>query len=131
MTNENSKPGNFWFGFFIGGLVGAFTIFLLGTKEGKRLAEKLREKGEEYEEGLEEKVAGLQKKGEEFLSEATRVKEKIVKEFDEKKKEATEDLVSKMDATFSRLEELQKKGIELTEDVHKRHFKKDGKPLAS
>ncbi|KKS95984.1 MAG: hypothetical protein UV73_C0012G0012 [Candidatus Gottesmanbacteria bacterium GW2011_GWA2_43_14] len=36
-----------------------------------------------------------------------------------------------MDETFSRIEELQKKGMELTEDVHKRHFKKDGKTLAS
>ena len=129
--SEDKKGDHFLFGFFLGGLVGAFIIFLLGTKEGKKLAEKLHEKGEMFEEDLEEKVANLQKKGEDLVNEASQVRNNMIKRFEEKKESTSESLVSKMDEAFSKLTDLQKKGVEITEDVHQKYFKKNGKPLAS
>ena len=130
--HTHEKQGNFfWFGFFLGGLIGAFVIFILGTKEGKKLAEKLEEKGELFEEDIEEKVAKLQKKGEDLFKEAASVKKKVLKEIDEKKEEASDSLISKMDDAFTKITDLQKKGVELTEEVHQKYFKKNGKSLAS
>jgi len=123
--------GNFWLGFFLGGLVGAFIIFVLGTKEGRKIAEKLVEQAEIYEEELEEKVAKLQKHGENLLEEAKAVKEKVAKEAAGGKKSISNKLVSKMDETLSKIEDIQKKGVELTREVHRNYFKKNGKPLVS
>lgn len=131
IDHKDSKAGNFWFGFFIGGLLGAFIIFVLGTKEGKKLAEKIKEKGELAEEDLEKKVARLQKKGEDLIEEAKGVKEKVISKIDEKKEAASDTLISKMDEAFTRIADLQKKGVELTEEVHQKYFKKNGKPLSS
>jgi len=129
--SEEHKPNFFWFGFFIGGLVGAFVIFLLGTKEGKKLAEKLQEKGELFEEDIEEKVLKLQKKGEDLVNEANKVKKRMIRSIEEKKEEASDTLVSKMDEAFTKITDLQKKGVEITEEVHQKYFKKNGKTLAS
>ncbi|OGG08079.1 hypothetical protein A3D05_00290 [Candidatus Gottesmanbacteria bacterium RIFCSPHIGHO2_02_FULL_40_24] len=131
MEEKSNKAGNFWLGFFLGGIVGAFVIFVLGTKEGKKLAEKIRENGEILEEDLEEKVAKLQKKGEDIVKQAKKVKEQVVKEIEEKKGATSDALVTKMDEAFTKIEDLQKKGTALTEEVHQRYFKKDGKPLNS
>jgi gas vesicle protein len=128
-SKENS--GNFWLGFFLGGVVGAFILFVLGTKEGKKIAEKLIEQAETYEEELEEKVAKLQKHGENLLEEAKAVKEKVTKEVTGGKKSISNKLVSKMDETLTKIEDIQKKGVELTREVHRNYFKKNGKPLVS
>src|SRR3989344_4619720 len=95
--HTHEKQGNFfWFGFFLGGLIGAFIIFILGTKEGKKLAEKLEEKGELFEEDLEEKVAKLQKKGEDLVAQANRVKENLKNRIEDTKSETSDTLISKM-----------------------------------
>ena len=86
---------------------------------------------EVVEEDLEEKVANLQKKGEDLINEASQVRNNMIKRFEEKKESTSESLVSKMDEAFSKLTDLQKKGVEITEDVHQKYFKKNGKPLAS
>lgn len=130
MNNEKGN-NNFWVGFFLGGLVGAFIIFFLGTKQGKKLADQLIEESEEYEEELEEKIAILQQKGEEFLKEAIGVKEKVTREVEIGKRTVTESLAQKMDAALTKLEDVQKKGVALTEDVHHHYFKRNGKKLVS
>ena len=131
MTNEtlNNNKGNFWVGFFIGGLVGAFIIFVLGTKEGKKLADKIIEQSQEYEGDFEKKVEKLQKQGEGLLKEANEVKEKVVQNIQEGKKTASENLTHKIDKALTDIEKMQKKGVEITQDMHKRYFKKDGKKL--
>ena len=131
MSSDSQKSGNFWLGFFVGGLAGAFIIFVLGTKKGKKLAEKLIEEVEEHEEGLEQKVSKLQKKGEAFFKEAESVKERISEEIDTKKQIVSDTLVSKMDEALTKIEDIQRKGVGLTEEVHHRYFKKDGKSLTS
>lgn len=130
MNNER-KSNNFWVGFFLGGLVGAFIIFFMGTKKGKELTEELLERAQEYEEELEEKVAKLQQKGEEFLKEAQNMKEKVIKEVESGKKTVTENLADKMDVALSKVEDIQKKGVELTSEVRHHYFKRNGKKLVS
>lgn len=129
MNNEN-KGGNFWIGFFLGGLFGAFLIFLWGTKEGKKVAKKLLDQGELFEEEIEEKINKLQENGEALLSQAQVIKERVIKEVIEGKKAVSEQLVEKVDRALSQIEDLQKKGVEVTKDVHHRYFIKNGKKLA-
>lgn len=130
MNEQKNKRGNFLIGFFLGGLLGAFIIFILGTKEGKKILKQLSEKAEILEEELEEKVEKLKEKGEELLEEGERVKEKVVEEVKKRKKSASQVVISKMDKALSKIEGAQKKGIEITKNVHGRHFKKNGKKLA-
>lgn len=131
MNNNGQKNDSFWFGFFLGGLVGAFTIFVLGTKEGKKLVEKLLEKSEFYEEELEEKITKLERRGEELLQEAQEVKGQVTQSVESGKRSISDALVTKMDKALTKIEDIQKKGVALTEEVHHRHFKKNGKPLIS
>lgn len=128
MSEEKTK-NNFWVGFFLGGLVGAFIIFLMGTNKGKKIAEQLMEEVENYEEELEQKVANLHKKGEELLVEATNMKNKIINDVETSKKEVTDRLVNKMDTALTKIEDIQRKGVEITSEVHHRYFKKNGKKL--
>lgn len=129
--SEGNSGKNFWFGFFIGGLVGGFVIFLLGTKEGKKLAAKLQDNAELFEDDLEEKVGKLQKRGEDLVNDARDLKDRVIEEVEDKKNSASEKLVSKMDDTLTRIEDIQKKGVELTREVHHKFFRKNGKKLAS
>lgn len=128
---NNEKKGNFWVGFFIGGLLGAVLIFLLGTKEGKRVAKKIMDQGELFEEEIEEKISNLQKKGEALLSEAEGMKERVFKEVVEGKKAVSQQLMGKVDKALSDLEDLQKKGAAVTQDLHHKFFRKNGKKLVS
>jgi len=128
---NNEKKGNFWPGFFLGGLLGALLIFLLGTREGKKVAKKIMDQGELFEEEIEEKISKLQEKGEVLLSEAQGMKDRVIKEVEEGKKNVSQDLVVKMDKALTHLEDLQKKGVTLTFDLHHKYFRKNGKKLGS
>jgi len=130
MNNGKEQNGNFWFGFFFGGLIGAFIIFILGTREGKKLAKKLGDRVEDYEEDLEQKVAKLQRQGEDFLEQAKDVKARISEGLVDQKQEIAENIISKVDQTLTNIEEIQKKGVDLTEEIHNRYFKKNAKPLS-
>jgi len=103
MNEHDGKCGNFWLGFFLGGLLGAFVIYLLGTKEGKKTLEKIVDRAELYEEELEEKVAKLQQKGEDLLEEAEEIKEKVIQEVTSSKEKISDQLVSKMDAALTHI----------------------------
>jgi gas vesicle protein len=131
IMNKDQNGGNFMIGFFLGGLVGGFIIFLMGTKEGKKIVERLIEKTEIYEEELEEKVEDLQKKGEDLLAQAQEVKEKLSSSIAGGKNKVSESLVTKMDEALTKIEDIQKKGVSLTEEVHKNYFKKNGRSLSS
>lgn len=42
-NNQNQTDGKFFNGFLLGALVGAFVVFLLGTKKGKKLLKAISE----------------------------------------------------------------------------------------
>lgn len=129
---ENNKGNNsFWMGFFLGGLFGALIIILMGTKEGKKFAARLFEKGELFEDDLEEKISHIQQKGEELLQHVEDVKEKVVHQVEEGKQTVSDSLISRMDETLTKIENVQRKGTKITEDVHKKFFKRNGKKLSA
>lgn len=78
MENNNNKSGNgFFIGFLLGALIGGALIFLLGTKKGKQLLDKISEeklenisnfleevgqdKAEELDKTSEEEIAPVRK----------------------------------------------------------------------
>lgn len=44
-SNNNQTDGKFFNGFLLGALVGAFVVFLLGTKKGKKLLKAISQDG--------------------------------------------------------------------------------------
>lgn len=128
---EDNRGQNFgfWFGLFLGGLLGALTIFFLGTKEGKKTAKRLLEKGEEVFGEIEQELGELQEKGKELVKKTEEVKEKI-KEKVEGKKEGVETAVAeRADAALNKMEEVQKQALATTQEVHS-YFRRGGKPLS-
>ncbi len=113
--NEERHDNRFWFGFFIGGLIGAGIIVLLGTKEGKKIEQLLEKKGKDALDDLEEKVKDLKEKGE-------ILKDEVVEQVIEKKEELTELASEKVDETLSHIESLQQQGLHNTQKL-RRAFK--------
>lgn len=109
--NYHDERG-FWPGFFLGGLLGAALIFLLGTKEGKKIAQDLQEKGEELAADLEGKIEDVQKNAEDL------------------KEDVAGETMEKLDSALAKLEEAQVKAQETTENFRKRYFTKSGKKLS-
>jgi gas vesicle protein len=121
MNNEH-KDNKFWFGFFIGGLIGAGIIVLLGTKEGKKIEKLLEKKGKEALGDLEEKVEDLKEKGEELIQKGEVIKDQVVEQIIEKKEELTEVATEKLEDTLSHIESIQQQGLQNTQKL-RRAFK--------
>ena len=129
MENEKDKDGKFFAGFLLGGILGALLIFILGTKRGKKLAEKLVEKAKDYEDDIDEKLEVVKEKGEDLLKEARKAKKGVFKDINKKQKNISGLIADKTDSVLTKIEDVQKKGIKLTRDVHGRFFSKNGKKL--
>lgn len=111
------------FGFFLGGIIGALTIFFLGTKEGKKTGKILEEKGRDVLDAASDKVEDLRKKGVEIIEEGNEVKEKFIEELKEKKNEIADQAVEKLDDTLAKIETIQEEGLQKTTELRKRLFK--------
>lgn len=101
MNNDVSTPQekhsshvdpSFWIGLFLGGLIGAVTIVLLGTDKGRKLAKKLQ-------------VEGL-----DIWNDAKDT-------FDEKKEQVTDVVIEKKQAVEEKLQELE---VQLKDQIEKR-----------
>lgn len=134
MSDEHggsSHSATFFVGLFLGGLLGAIVVFLLGTKKGKKILEDALEKVEEYEEGLEDHVATMQEKSEDLLHKVQQVKDAVIEQLETKKEMVSDEVASKIDTALAKIERVQQQGMALTEEVHKKFFVKDGKRLIS
>lgn len=120
--NNEQRDNKFWFGFFIGGLIGAAVIVLLGTKEGKRIEKLLEKKGREALDDLEEKAEDIKEKGEELVKKGEQLKEQVIEDIQIKKEELTEAASEKLDETLSHIEQLQQQGLQNTQKL-RRAFK--------
>ncbi len=120
--SEERHDNKFWFGFFIGGLIGAAIIVLLGTKEGKKIEQLLEKKGKEALDDLEEKVEDLKEKGEELIQKGEILKDQVIDQVIEKKEELTEIATEKFDETLSHIESIQQHGLQNTQKL-RRAFK--------
>lgn len=98
MSDDQRADGKFLFGFFVGGLIGALTIFFLGTKEGKKTGKLLHDKGEELIDDVQDKISDLEKKGEDTAAE-------------------------KLESALAHIEALQEHGRQTTANLRKRIFK--------
>jgi len=110
-------------GFFIGGLIGALTIFFLGTKEGKKAGKLLQKKGEDVLGELEDQVEELEQKGKDLLKHGEEIKEQVIEKIEDKTEEFSETATRKLDSALAHIEEIQEHGRETTASIRKRLFK--------
>ena len=87
MSDDNHGTDmKFLAGFFIGGLLGAATIFLIGTKEGKKYKKILTDKGQDVLDELTDQVEDLEKKGKELAKQGEVIKEQVLEKLEDKSK---------------------------------------------
>lgn len=123
MSDDRRTDGKFLFGFFIGGLIGALTIFFLGTKEGKKTGKLIREKGEDILDDVQGKIGELEKKGKELVREGESIKEEMLDNLEDKKEELTGNAAEKLESALAHIEALQEHGRQTTANLRKRIFK--------
>ena len=123
MNDDRRTDGKFLFGFFIGGLIGALTIFFLGTKEGKKTGKLIREKGEDILDDVQGKIGELEKKGKELVREGESIKEEMLDTLEDKKEELTGNAAEKLESALAHIEALQEHGRQTTANLRKRIFK--------
>ncbi|KKU43069.1 MAG: hypothetical protein UX61_C0032G0006 [Parcubacteria group bacterium GW2011_GWA2_46_7] len=116
--NEHHHQGDFRFflGFFIGGLIGAVIIFLLGTKEGKKAKSALEEKGKDILDDFHDQINELEKKG-------TKIKEEVAERLMDKKEDIAESATEKLDDALAHIEKIQEQSMETTALLRKKLFK--------
>ena len=121
MTNDehHHNEGKFFFGLFLGGLIGALTIFFVGTPEGKKAGKAIGKKGKELYEDVLDRVGELEEKGKELVARGEDLKDELREKFENKKEELTQDTVNRIDTVLTNIESLQQKGIETTENLRK------------
>ncbi len=118
--------------------MGAGLIVLLGTEKGKKLAEKLQKDGLHFLDGaeakvqsevaakvklLEEKRQQLIEKGQELIRAGQAIEQEIVETAGDVQSDIVEAVAEKADYTLTHIEELQKRGRETTQRLHKNLFK--------
>lgn len=141
MTNEqpqvksnNHGDSSFWVGMFLGGIIGALIIVILGTDKGKKLAKKLQDEGLDFwdetkdklsdrVEELQEKVSEVEEKGKELLEKGKVIEQEIVEKVTDAKDTMTQEAVAKADAALAHIEQLQERGRQSTAELRKRLFK--------
>lgn len=131
MNETHEQNSHFWFGFFIGGIVGSIVLFLLGTREGKKLLERIEEKLEFLEEDLEQKLEEAQGKGDRFLKKAKSIHRKISHDLNKNKKELANKITESVDQTQEFVGDLQKQVEIKAHHINHRFFKKNGKILSA
>ena len=121
---EDHQPdGRFLAGLFVGGIVGALTIFFLGTREGKKAAKAIRAKGEDIVEDLEEKVEDLKERGNDLLERGEELKQQVLDQIEDKKHELSHQATKQLDNALAQVEETQKEGLSTTSSLRKHLFK--------
>lgn len=117
-------------GFFIGGLLGAATIFFLGTKEGKKAGQFLKKKGTDVLDELEDQVEDLEQKGKELVKKGEDIKEQVIEKIEEKSGDLGVTATKNLDSALAHIEELQEQSRETTATIRK-HLKFKNLPKKS
>lgn len=122
MNNER-HDNRFWFGFFIGGLLGALILFFMGTKEGKKTGKLLEDKGHDLLDELQEKLEEMEKRGKQLVKQGEELKEQVIDEIKEKKENLSDTASEKLDTALAHIEKLQEQSVETTKHIRSRFFK--------
>ncbi len=121
--HRDNNDASFWFGLFLGGLIGGVLIYLLGTKEGKKLSEELQGKGEGWLAEVEKKLHELEQQGGTILQKGEALKDHILDKAEGAKEHLSDDVVNKVDKALEHIEKLQERGRNTTSQIRKRLFK--------
>lgn len=120
---HSNQDASFWFGLFLGGLIGGILIYLLGTKEGRKLSEELQGKGEGWLAEIEKKLLELEKHGGSLVEKGQELKEQILDKAESTKEHLSDEAVAKVDKALEHIEKLQERGRNTTSAIRKRLFK--------
>src|SRR5471030_1325085 len=124
MSEDHHNPDvKFLLGFFLGGIIGAIVIFLIGTKEGKKTTKILEEKGRDFVDDLEDRLKDLESQGKELAKKSEELKEQVVETIEDKKETITKETTEKIDTALAHIEAMQEHGRETTANLRKRLFK--------
>ena len=133
MNDQQHHSGTdmkFLVGFFLGGILGALTIFFLGTKEGKKAGKLLKQKGGDVLDVLEAQVEELEQKGKELVKQGEVIKEQVMEKIEEKSEELTGNATKNLDSALAHIEELQEQSRNTTASIRK-HLKFKNLPKKS
>ncbi|KKU83489.1 hypothetical protein A2973_02090 [Candidatus Gottesmanbacteria bacterium RIFCSPLOWO2_01_FULL_49_10] len=120
---SEERNNKFWFGFFLGGLLGAILLFFMGTREGKKTGKALEDKGKDLLEELQDKLEEMENRGRELVKQGGELKEQVIDEIKEKKEDLSEAAVEKLDTALAQIEKLQEQSVETTKHIRSRFFK--------
>lgn len=120
---SHQRDLKFLFGFFIGGFLGALTLFFLGTKEGENTRKLLEDKGGDLFGELKTRIAELEMQGKELVAKGESIKDELITQIEEKGEALTEEASEKLDTTLAHIEALQEHGRETTSNLRKQLFK--------
>ncbi len=123
MSEHRGPDIKFILGFFLGGIIGAITIFLIGTKEGKKTTKILQQRGSDFVDELQDKLSDLEEQGKELIKKGEALKEKVAEQIQEKKEEMSTETVKRVDSALSHIEDLQERGRQTTANIRKKLFK--------
>lgn len=121
--SESRHDHKFWFGFFLGGLLGALILFFMGTKEGKKTGKLLEDKGHDLLDELQEKLEEMEKRGKQLVQQGEELKEQVIDEIKEKKEDLSDAAAEKLDTALAHIEKLQEQSVETTKHIRQRFFK--------
>ncbi len=108
---ERKRESGFWLGFFLGGVIAAVLMLMMGTKEGKRFAKILKGKIEDYLKDIE---MGYEDKKEIITEKVEQVKEQVAQKIEEV-------------VPHKKVVEIQEKGRAIAEQIGQNFFTKQGK----
>jgi gas vesicle protein len=123
MSEHKGPDVKFLIGFFLGGIIGAITIFLIGTKEGKKTTKILEQKGRDFIDDLQDKIEDIEEQGKVLVKKGEALKEQVAEQLEEKKDTFTKEAAVRVDKALAHIEELQEQGRETTSHIRKRLFK--------
>lgn len=118
--NKGGTPSGFLFGLFLGGLLGAVTLFFLGTKEGKKTGKLLEAKTKDFLDELEDKIDDMEAKGKELAKQGEKIKADVLEKIEDRKEEFTVDAAQKLDSALAHIEAIQDKSRETTAEIRKK-----------
>lgn len=118
--DDRSKPDiRFWFGFFMGGLIGALVLFFMGTKEGKVVRKKLVRKGEDLIDTMQDKLDDLKEKGQDLVTASEKIRAEVASTLEDRKGDLTADATKKLDSILEHIETVQDRGRRITANMRR------------
>jgi gas vesicle protein len=122
--SDRDHQGGFFQGLIMGALIGAGAFyFFTQTKEGKRIGQQLKKKGEEAFDDLGELIEDFESKGEEFRTKAKEIQSQL----EEKTQSVSKEIAEEAQEKLGHIEQLRERGRKAS----KKFFVRNGKPLTS